>query len=281
MEVLDKNIANLRKTLTEVRAIHEKGFAEKLDVERLELSLNNLNAEREKITRLMEIGRNFLKFQMGYPMDQEILLSDQFDQQVGAMTVENIDVSAKIDFGLRPEYVTINLAEELTKINIRRYRVGYFPTLYAFGSHQQNLQRNNLFDNDENPWFGVTVVGLSLNVPIFDGLDKRAKIQRARILLDKTQLQKQDFERAVTLEVRNARTAFLNARQSVETTKNSLDLAQKIYDTTQAKFRGGVGSSMEVAQAEREFYAAQANYTNALYDLLVAKTDLDKALGRI
>ncbi|HMR42609.1 MAG TPA: TolC family protein, partial [Saprospiraceae bacterium] len=115
---------------------------------------------------------------------------------------------------------------------------------------------------------------------VFDGLEKKAKIQRARILLDKTYVQKSDFERGMTLEVKNSRIAYLNAQESVSTTEKSLQLAQNIYDTTQIKFREGVGSSLEVAQAERELYTAQANYTNALYELLVAKADLDKAQGK-
>ena len=279
-EVLVKNISNLTKTLKETRAIYENGFAEKLDVDRLQLSLNNLNIESEKLDRLIAISYNLLKFQMGCPMEDEIRANDNLDMLIAKFTVEATDLEAPVDYNSRSEYAAISLGEELAKINIRRYQMGYFPILNAFGSHQEQLQRNNLFDKDENGWFGTTVVGLSLKIPIFDGLDKKAKIQRARILLDKTLIQKNDFERAVTLEVKNARTAYLNARESVTATDKSLQLAQEIYNTTQIKFKEGVGSSFEVAQAERELYTAQANYTGALYELLVAKSDLDKALGK-
>lgn len=280
-EILDLNIANLTKTLHETREIYANGFAEKLDVDRLELSLNNLKAESEKISRLLFLGHNILKFQMSYPLESEIIVEDKLDDLIARMTIEATDLNERVDFSLRPEYAAINLGEELAKINIKRYRLGYIPTLNAFGSHQQQLQRNDLFSDAENGWFGTTVVGLSLNVPIFDGLEKSGKIQRARILLDKTRIQKSEFERAVTLEVRNARASFMNAQQSVETTRNSLALAQRIYDTTQIKFKEGVGSSVELAQAERELYAAQSNHTNALYDLLIAKSDLERALGKM
>lgn len=279
-EVLEKNISNLEKTLKETRAIFENGFAEKLDVDRLQLSFNNLTIEKEKLDRLITISYNLLKFQMGYPMSDEISISDDLDMLIAKFTAEAVELDAPIDFNSRSEYSAINLGEELAKINIRRYRMGYIPVINAFGSHQQQLQRNNLFDKEENGWFGTSVVGLSLKIPVFDGLEKKAKIQRARILLDKTYVQKSDFERGMTLEVKNSRIAYLNAQESVSTTDKSLQLAQNIYDTTQIKFREGVGSSLEVAQAERELYTAQANYTNALYELLVAKTDLDKAQGK-
>ncbi len=279
-EVLEKNISNLEKTLKETRAIFENGFAEKLDVDRLQLSFNNLTIEKEKLDRLITISYNLLKFQMGYPMSDEISISDDLDMLIAKFTAEAVELDAPIDFNSRSEYSAINLGEELAKINIRRYRMGYIPVINAFGSHQQQLQRNNLFDKEENGWFGTSVVGLSLKIPVFDGLEKKAKIQRARILLDKTYVQKSDFERGMTLEVKNSRIAYLNAQESVSTTEKSLQLAQNIYDTTQIKFREGVGSSLEVAQAERELYTAQANYTNALYELLVAKADLDKAQGK-
>jgi outer membrane protein TolC len=279
-EILNQNIENLTRMLRETRAVYENGFAEKLDVDRFELSLNNLTAELEKLDRLTLFGVNMLKFQMGYPMEQEIALADNFEQLTAQMTVEEVQLDEPIDFDLRAEYPVINLGEQLAELNILRYKISYLPVINAFASHQQQLQRNKLFDENENSWFPTSVIGLSLHVPIFDGLDKNAKLHRAKILLDRTRVQKSDFERGVVLEVRNARTAVLNARKNVETTKNSLDLAQKIYNTTQIKFKEGVGSSLEVAQAEREMYAAQANYTNALYDLLSTKTDLDKALGR-
>lgn len=279
-EVLEKNISNLEKTLKETRAIFENGFAEKLDVDRLQLSFNNLSIEKEKLDRLITISYNLLKFQMGYPMSDEISISDDLDMLIAKFTAEVVELDAPIDFNSRSEYSAINLGEELAKINIRRYRMGYIPVINAFGSHQQQLQRNNLFDKEENGWFGTSVVGLSLKIPVFDGLEKKAKIQRARILLDKTYVQKSDFERGMTLEVKNSRIAYLNAQESVSTTDKSLQLAQNIYDTTQIKFREGVGSSLEVAQAERELYTAQANHTNALYELLVAKADLDKAQGK-
>lgn len=280
-EVLDRNLSNLENTLRESKAIFENGFAEKLDVDRLELSLNNLRVERGKVERLIGVSYNLLKFQMNYPLSEEIEIDGNLDALLA--TSGNIEeaVSTQLDFNLRPEYAAIDAGITLAGMRIRQLKAAYIPSIYGYAAYNQQLQRNDLFDKDDNPWFATSLVGATLNVPIFDGLDKRAKMQRARIEVDKSILQKIDFERGVTLEVENAKVVFLNANQTVETTKKSLEMAQNIYDVTQIKYKEGVGSSIEVTQAERELYSAQAANINALYELLVAKTDLDKALGKL
>ncbi|MCB0637889.1 MAG: TolC family protein, partial [Lewinella sp.] len=83
----------------------------------------------------------------------------------------------------------------------------------------------------------------------------------------------------IRLEVGNARLAYENARQRLADRDDNLALAQRIYDTTQTKYREGVGSSLEVSQAEQSLYTAQSNRLQALYDLLTAKIDLEAALG--
>lgn len=278
--ILDKNIDNLESTLRETRAIFENGFAEKLDVDRLELSLNNLKVEAGKIDRLIELSYNLLKFQMTFPLGEAIAIDGNLDALLAANNMEDA-ANTELDITMRPELAVIDKGLELANLNIRRLKVAYAPSLVGFASYSKQLQRNDLFDSNDNPWFTVSNIGASLNVPIFDGLDKKAKLQRARIEVDKNMIQKRDFERGVTLEVQNSKIAFLNAGQTVETTKKSLELAQNIYDVTQIKYKEGVGSSIEVTQAERELYSAQAANINALYDLLVAKTDLDKALGKL
>ena len=97
--------------------------------------------------------------------------------------------------------------------------------------------------------------------------------------LQKTQIQLSDFDRAATLEYQNAMVSYANAKRTVRSNQRNLDLAEKIYNTTQIKYREGVGSSLEVTQAENDLYMAQGSYVTSLYDLLVAKTDLEKALG--
>ncbi len=280
-ELIDNNISNIEKLHRETEALYETGFAEKLDVDRLVFSLSNLNVEKERALRAIDMSENLLKFQMGFPVIEEIELTDNFDIVADQLSVESVDLTAGIDYLARPEYRALTLLEDLNEINIKVIKAGYMPSFTGHASYAQSLQRDELFDANSSPWFASSVVGVSMNLPIFDGLERRAKIQRAEINSEKASIRRVDFENAMEMEVRNARIAYINARDASISRSDAMDLAQSIYDVTQIKYREGVGSSVELTQAESELYTAQTNYINALYELIVAKTDLDIALGKM
>lgn len=278
-EVLDKNIANLEVTFKETQAFYKEGFIEKLDVDRLELSLNNLRSQAENVSQLIVLSYNLLKFQMGMPLTEVIELTDNIDILVGNTLVEDINIAEnQLDITKRPEYDVIKAGQTLNEMNIQSIKAGNLPSLYAFGTQQLTLQRDNVFDSDQPGWLNATIVGAQLKIPIFD-YTRKYKLQQAQVDLQKTQIQYEEFVNATNLEYANAKIAYLNAKRNVTTSQNSLDLAQSIHNTTQIKYREGVGSSLEVTQAEADLYQAQGNYIASLYDLLVAKTDLEKALG--
>lgn len=278
IDVLQLNINNLQTTLSETKVFYDNGLVEQLDVDRLELSLANLQAELDVIQRQQALALNGLKFQMYFPLEQNIELTDSLSSLL--TEANESDLTSEIQPGSRPELSMLEQSLYLNELNIKRYKMSYLPSLGAFATHQQMLQRNNLFDSDMPGFFPTTIVGLSLNIPIFDGFGTKAKTEMAMIDRDRLSLQIDDFERAVELEVTNARMQYYNAQERLKSQEKNLELAERIYNTTQIKYKEGVGSSLEMRQAEQELYTTQANYMNALYDLIVAKTALDKSLGK-
>ncbi len=278
-DILDQNIKTLDRIVKESQIIQSKGFIEQIDVDRLSLSLNSLGIEAEKLTRMTEITLNVLKMQMGYPMDQPIQLKDKIDELVNTLKVDNVDLVEAFKPDQRPEYRTLQLAEELNKIRTKSIKLGAYPTVRGFINASYGTQTNNIFDKNSF-WFPTAVAGFNVNVPIFDGFQRKAQFQRASIESDKMRLQMTEFDRAMQLEVSTARIQFANAKSTLESTKRNMELAQKIYDQAQLKFKGGVGSSIEINQAESALTLVQSEYINALYTILTTKTDLDKALGK-
>lgn len=276
--VLLRNIENVEKMRKETQAFLDNGMVEQLDVDRLDLSLSNLSVELELLARQTELAYNVLKFQMNYPLDGKIELTDKLDD-VLALPDAN-DLEGEIAFERRIETDILKRTINLNELNTKRFTMGYLPSLSAFAVHQQVLQRDDLFDASQPGFFPTTIVGLQLNVPIFDGLDKAAKIKKSRIDVEKFKLQLNDLERSITLQVTNARAIYNNATQRLASQDKNLALAERILNTTRIKYREGVGSSLEMTQAEQELYRTQANRLNALYELVVAKADLDKALGK-
>ena len=281
VELIDNNLSNIEALLNETQAMYDNGFAEKLDVDRLELSRNNLLVEREKNLRSIDVTENLLKFQMGFPVQEAIELTDEFDLLADQLVVEQVELTDPIDYMSRPEYRALVLSEEINEINQKVIKAGYLPSFSASAGYNQQLQRDKLTNSAENAWFPSSFVGVSMNVPIFDGLERKAKLDRARVQADQASIRRIDFENSMEMEVRNARINYTNTYETVLSRRSSMDLAQSIYETTQIKYREGVGSSVEQTQAESELYTAQSNYINSLYELLVAKTDLDIALGKM
>ena len=281
IEILDRNLENLEKALFETKALYENGFIEKLDVDRLELSYDNLLSQKEAVERLQTLAKNVLKFQMNYPLNNEIAISQTLDDIVDKVLVEEVALDEKTNYNKRPEYDNILLGQELNKINFKATRNQRYPTLAGFGNYQYQLQRNNLFESDEPGFFPISLVGLQLNVPIYNGGSVGIKEQQIKLDIERTEIQKQTFENGVDLQISNAYQQYLNAKQNVFSTKRRQSLAEDIYDVTQIKYKEGVGSSLEVNSAERELYLTQQQYIQALLDLVNSRVALDIATGEI
>lgn len=281
IEILNKNLENLDESITETKAYYENGFVEKLDVDRLELSYVNLLAQKKSLERLVTLGRNVLKFQMYYPMTEDITLSQSLDDIVDQVLISDKLASDEIDYNKRPEYQTILLGQELNNINLKATKNSRYPSLYGFANYQQQLQRNNLFESAEPGFTPISIVGLTLNVPIYNGGDVGIKQQKIKLDMERTDIQRNDFERAVDLQIMNAYQQYLNAKESMFSAKRQQALADEIYEITMIKYKEGVGSSLETRQAERELYSAQQQYMQALFELVTSKVSLDVATGDI
>ena len=273
---LQKNIANLEKLFFETKELYKAGFVEQLDVDRLELSLANLKTEINNIDRQKDLIYNVLKFSMNFPADQQIAVSDDINRLL--IDIEPRDLDGKVNYSTRAEYRVVQQSQILQDLNVSYIKSTYYPNLVTFAQYQQTGQSGKIFQ--DNLWTDLGVVGLSVNVPLYSGGAKKAKLQRAKLNLEKSNNQMRSLERAIWMEVGNARVAYKNAVQRVTDQQKNLDLAQKIYNTTQIKYKEGVGSSLEITQAEQALFQSQQNVIQAKYELLLSKVDLDKALGK-
>lgn len=278
---LDKNIANLDRSLKEVNAMYEAGFVESLDVDRLQLSYDQLVTQSKNIDELLKLSYNLLKFQMNYDLNSDIEITEDLNTLIDRFSTESDLNSIVIDPEKRSQFKLLQMNQELNQLDMKRYKKGYLPSVVGFGNFQYSLQRSDLFDNNETGFLPTGLVGLKVNIPIYDGGEKAAKIQQVKVKMAKNDIQKEEFIKGMTLEVNNAMISILNAKRNVANKKNTLEMTENIYNKTQIKFREGVGSSVELTQAESSLYQAQSDYSNALYELLQAKIDLDIALGNL
>jgi outer membrane protein len=172
------------------------------------------------------------------------------------------------------------MQEKIQEYNIKRYKVQYLPSLIAYGSLSASAQRSkfNIF-NQEYKWFPTGVIGATLSLKLFDGFQREYKIRHEKLSLKKIKNEIDYFEDAIELQVSSARSALANSISALKLQEQNLELANSVSKTSKIKYDQGVGSNLEVLNAETSLKEAQSNYYNALFDAIIAKIDLEKALG--
>jgi outer membrane protein len=280
VKLLENSSNRLDSSLRDVRALQKAGFAEKIDVTRLEVTKNNIMIEKNKVERLIELSQELLKFQMGMPSQDQIVISGTIrDLQVEAINLEGI----KVDYDNRAEYALLKTSEQLTLLDVKNKQAANLPVLAAFGRYGYSLGTNDFsgIGNFQNNWFKFASIGLQLDVPIFSSFQRKSRVQQARLEVEKIRLDKKNLENAINLQVNQSKISYRNALETLDAQKKNLELAQEVVDVAKVKYKTGVGSNLEVITAESTYKDTETNYFGSLYDAIVAKVDLDKALGNL
>lgn len=278
VELLQKNYQRLDSLLRDTRAMNEAGFAEKIDVDRLRVNSNNLKVELDKLTQYLDITSKMLKFQMGMDLNQELTLSQTLDD----LSPERVLGVDGFSYGDRIEFSQLETNEELVKLDMKNNRVQYLPKLYAqfnYGANSAAPDFSKLVQSDR--WFSFGAVGLSLTVPVFDGFIKKNRIQQNKIQLKQIEAQMGLLSKTIDLEIQQSTVNLNSNLDGLDVQKQNMALAQEIYNITQTKYTEGVGSNLEVIEADAALKEAQTNYYNALFDAVIAQIELKKALGTL
>jgi outer membrane protein len=292
IELFTSNIGRIDTLLRNTRAMVDNGVAESIDADRIQVALNNLTTERDKFLNLNELGIALLKFQMNYPMGDPFEVSGNIqDVQVDT----NIETyKENWDYKARADYQVLEANKRLQELNIKNYKSQSLPTLSAFANLGYSTQSSNIggvFKTNSNAvddgrfgpdkWYGYSMFGVSLNVPIFSGFQLRHKLQQEKLTLQKIDNGFTNLKSGIDLEIKQATLNFDNAVKSLASQKQNMELAEKVARVTKIKYEQGVGSNLEVVDAENSLRQAQTNYYNALFDSMIAKVDLDKAYGKL
>jgi outer membrane protein len=274
---IDANIERFEKLLKDTKEIFKQGFAEKLDVDKVQVALNNLSTEKIKIDNQLEAGNAGLKFLLNMPQKDILLLTDTVSED---QIKENI-LEENYDYKNRKEFQLLTVASKLNEFNLRRFKLSRIPTLAAFASYQKNAQRTTFDLFGRGDWFTTSLIGLNISIPIFDGNARRAKIQKAKYEIEKTKNSIEQLVQNIDFDVNSARIKMKSAIATIDNQKQNVTLAEKVFNTTKKKYEAGLGSNQEIYTAQTELKVAQTNYYSALYDAVIAKIDYLKATGKL
>lgn len=275
---IDANISRFEKLLNDTKEIFKNGFAEKLDVSKAEVSLTNLKTEKLRIENSLQTAYLGLKMLIGMPAQHELVLTDTLTENIFSQDM----LETKFDYSERVEHQQLELNRKLNEFNIRRYKLSYLPTVSLSSSYYQIAQRNqfNFFKSGE-AWFPSSTIGVRINVPIFDGFAKAARVRTARLQLEQTNNNLKNLELSIDKEISEARINLRSAVATMDYQKKNMQLAEDVYNQTKLKYEQGLGSNLEITNAQTELTTAQNNYYAALYDAIVARVDFLRATGKL
>ncbi len=274
------NYNRLDSLLRDTRIMYENGVAEKIDVNRTTVEFNNIKTQLTKSTRAIEINLEILKFQMGMPAFEKIEITETLSDIVFDA---NKDLNLGLDIQNRIEIAQLESQEELATYDMKNNKVQYIPNMDLYLSWGLNGGAKTFNDlgslTNKHVWPDYQLAGIKLYIPIFDGLLKSKRIQQTKLKLRQISYQRMKLENSINLEVKQARYNLMTQIEQLENQKENMKLAREVYEDTKLKYQEGVGSNLEVIEADNAYKTAQNNYFTALYEAMIAKVDYEKALG--
>ena len=281
LALVEKNYQRLDSLLAQTKAMYNNGFAEKIDVSRVQVQFNNIITARNSNATGLEVSMNLLKWQMGLPMESKIELTDNLES-IHLQALDE-DFTKNFNYSNRIEYSKLEVNRELIKLDIKNTNSMYLPKLDFYGNYGASYGTsafNNFIAFGAN-WRSFGVYGIRANLPIFDGLRKSTQIQQKKIQLQQLDNTKEFTKNQIDMEQQQTTLTFNNNLQTLKYQKENMLLAEEVYSVSVIKYQQGVGSNIEVINADASYKEAQVNYYAALYDALITSVDLEKAYGKV
>ena len=275
---IKENLKKLNETLKIMEAQEANGFITKVDVKRVKIAITNLESELSNINTNIESLYNILKVQLNLPTETQLTLDNAINEQE---ILKEIELSNN-PFSNRTELLLLNKQSELYELQKDNINAGYYPSINAFGrySYQALRQEFSFFDSDK-PWFKMAAIGLSIKVPIFDGLGKKYRAEQSEIKIQQNQYETQLLKENVSSEIKNAKSKLKNSIEQFNTQKANIILAEEVYKQTEQRYKEGLSPITDLLNAETALKESQNNYLRSLLQINLAKLDLKKAEGTL
>ncbi|KQB99923.1 TolC family protein [Pedobacter sp. Hv1] len=278
--VLDNNIKNVKVVEKIVSNQYANGLAKKIDVDRINVNLTNLNTQREQAINGITLLENQLKFAMGMQVATPIVLPATELTEVSTLP----QLAATIDLANRTEIKLLDNQDKLLALQKKAYIAEYYPTLALTGNYTYSSQANGfdfLNTNSTAIGYGSSAIGLTLKVPIFNGFLTRAKVRQADVNIRKAQEDRLNTKNSLNMAYENAKIQLRNNLNTITSQRKNAELAQEIYKSTQNNYNNGLATLTDLLDTENSLTQAQNSYTQALLNYKIAEIQLIKSNGNI
>ena len=279
VKFLKENLENVEGNLKEITKVYENGMTELENVEQLTITYSNLKNSLEYAVKLGNTSENILKMVIGLPLENEIILSDN----LGGLTLKKIDmglINKPISIDQNIDYIIANNEKKSQETLLRLEKSRALPTISAYvqGTYKGNSDSFDFLDSDQK-WYGSSVAGVTMSIPVFSSLRRSAKTQQAKIEVAKASEELLQTEKRVLIELENAKTNYQFAINNFQNAQKNLSLAKKIEKKNGIKFIEGIASSFELRQAQMQLYSIQNELLQSMLAVINKKTNLEIILN--
>ncbi len=279
ISILEKNIKVLKKNYNDAKEIFENGFNEEEDVEQLEITLGNLKNQLHNVLRMKEIAYYMLNLSMGSPINTKLILTDSLD----SLAESNIDISLMYKMLDVNDHIDFKIAKndnDSKRMLLKLERSKALPSFSFFLNYgTQAFSETFSFFNNDQRWFQSSLLGVSLNVPIFSSFSRKSRATQAKISLENSKIRLEETEQRLNLLAKQAKSEFQLSIENYRTAKKNIALAEKIENKQRIKFFEGISSSFDLLQAQNQLYSQQQNYIQSMLDIISKKAKLENALN--
>ena len=268
LQIINRNLDNLKETLTHTRNMYEAGIVEKSDVDQIRMTVSLLRNTLEATRRNVQLSYNMMKIQLGLDRQRNIRLKDDLSSVIRQAEHDLLEAAFNPRDNL--SYQVMDYQERMKKEMVDLEKWSYAPTISGFYSYTEKIMTT---DFDLSP---KNAAGFTLALPIYSGGLRKARVDQARIELDKTRRSKSLLEDQLALQENQLKFELRSAMDNFRTQKENVEVAQSVYDSYYNKFKQGLVSSLDLTQANNNYLQAENNYISSVLKLLQAKLALEK-----
>jgi len=277
LRIIDENITILNELLKSTKAMFSAGMAEATDVDQMMSNVTMMQNTRYSMERSIEINYNFLRLLLGLKPEDKVALSETLEMMTQSINVETL-YDQKFNYRDNISFRLIESQEKLSALSLKSKKASTLPSLGGYYSYSRDGQSDDLF---HQTYFPTSMLGLQISIPILAGGERYASIQKAKINLMKAQNTREQVTDQLLLQEKQLKYSLLSANLQYKSQKENIEVAKRVYTSTENKFKQGMASSLDLTQANSLYLQAENNYISALMNLLQTKLSLDKLMNNL
>ncbi|CAM1359744.1 Transporter [Tenacibaculum soleae] len=277
--ILEKNKEVVQKNLVETQKIYKNGLTELENVEQLQITLGNIENNLSNTVRMKVIAYKMLNISLGNSIDKKIRLTDTLDNLVLSNTDFSL-LTKVFDVNNHIDYRMVENDKESKRLLMRLEQSKALPRLSAFVNYGASANSNDFtFLNGSQKWFSSSLLGVTLNVPIFSSFGRSSRTAIAKIEFENAEIQRENVKQQLLLKAASAKSEYQLSIESYQIAKKNLELSERIEKKQQIKFFEGISSSFDLLQAQNQLYSQQNSYVQSMLNVIAKKAQLENALN--